>query len=325
MSSADAWANKLRLISEWSAERDGPLIHRQNFETFVAVKEVRTWDQWLSLLTNEFQDMKWIFRGQSKSDWRLEPSLERAVVRHAETTPGASLTEHWMAHPKDFERHVLLGFQRRAHHYIPNPPAEDAVLEWLALMQHHGVPTRLLDWTFSPYVALYFALEDSLPDDRCAVWAIDSNWVFAEATKTLSEHDATFPDVPDIKVFHEYLNKILFQENPSIVATANPIRMNERVAAQQGFFLCDLGKTRRFDISLLEMIVSSTPVSPVVWKVVVSLDERNRFFRELGRMNIDGESLFRGLHGFARSIRVGLRTDVDSLYEMVGWKIRKPH
>jgi len=217
----------------------------------------------------------------------------------------------------------LLAFQRRAHHYIPNPPAENAVLDWLALMQHHGVPTRLMDWTFSPYVALYFALEHSLPDVACAVWAVDSDWVFAEATKILSQHDATFPDVPDIKAFHQYLNKTLSQENPSVVVTANPVMMNERVAAQQGFFLCDLGKTRRFDISLLEMIVSSKPYLPVVWKAVVSPDERIRFFRELGRMNISGESLFRGLDGFARSIRVGLRTDVDSLYEMVGWKIRK--
>jgi hypothetical protein len=318
------WAEKLNLIRNWDIDRDGQLIHRRNFDTFVTVKEVANWEEWQALMAR-FRDMQWLFRGHLNWRWRLEPSLERAVVRYIDDAPNQSPTEHWMQHPNLTERHLLFAFQRRAHHYIPNLPAEVDALEWLSLMQHHGVPTRLLDWTSSPHVALYFALEDSSPEDKCAVWAVNSGWVVEEANKALEKHDPQFAKSRDIRLFHEYLNGILFSENnPNIVVVVNPIRMNERAVAQQGMFLCDIGKMRRFDISLLDMIVTSMPNTPMVWKIVISTTERVRFFRELGRMNIGADSLFPGLDGFARSVRVKLHTDVDESYEWVGWKLRKP-
>src|SRR5438477_5501829 len=76
-------------------------------------------------------DTKWAFRGQGE-DWPLTAKIERYAIR-----PGVA------------EDYIMREFRRRIHHYSTNAPHRDDDLEWLALMQHHGAPTRLLDWTRS--------------------------------------------------------------------------------------------------------------------------------------------------------------------------------
>lgn len=61
------------------------------------------------------------------------------------------------------------------------------VIEWLALMQHFGAPTRLLDFTQSPYVATYFAVEDATEDS--VIWAVNESWVRNQAGRLALEKD----------------------------------------------------------------------------------------------------------------------------------------
>jgi len=71
------------------------------------------------------------------------------------------------------ERDLLFRFQQQAHLYVRHPPSAGNLSSWFALMQHHGPPTRFLDWTKSPYVAAYFALQEEAEreEKRSAVWA----------------------------------------------------------------------------------------------------------------------------------------------------------
>ena len=85
-----------------------------------------------------------VFRGLARTDYSHVSSLAR-------------LRGEYPA----LERHLLRNFRKYAHRRAPGPTMWD----WLALGQHHGLPTRLLDWTFSPLVALHFATASWRHDD----------------------------------------------------------------------------------------------------------------------------------------------------------------
>jgi hypothetical protein len=82
------------------------------------------------------------------------------------------------------EAAIVREFMRRAHHHLSDVPtprglaSEPDRLEWLALMQHHGAPTRLLDWTYSLYVATHFACLHGVRDTASdlAIWLINTEW-----------------------------------------------------------------------------------------------------------------------------------------------------
>jgi len=90
-----------------------------------------------------------VYRGVSNASYSLRPSIGR-----------------WQGPPDErsnYERQLFNEFKSRAIGYVDRTPRDD--WEWLFLAQHHGLPTRLLDWTSSPLIALYFALNSDNATD----------------------------------------------------------------------------------------------------------------------------------------------------------------
>lgn len=269
------------------------------FSKLVWAESASSWQEltaWLSELQGS-----WCFRGQRESEWPLRTSLDRAVLV---TTPSG----HQYLGRRPIERELLFRFQQQAHQFIRHVPPDDDKASWWALMQHYGVPTRLLDWTRSPYVALYFAIEEAPRNTvtrNPAIWAINLQWLEAKEKKQIG----SIPS--EAKARTAFLNGLLDQSKTPLIVRINPSQANERMFAQQGFFLWKLlGETPFFDQVLISMVLDPIQEQPVIRKLEVHESLRISFLETLRNMNIHRASLFPGLDGFCQSLKVDLEIKV---------------
>lgn len=118
--------------------------------------EITTFSQFHDAVM-EFDPYYTIYRGHSNTLYQLIPGIGRLEPHRTEVPL------------EQAEKESFLKYKRRAIALIPRQPEND--WEWLAIAQHHGLPTRLLDWTRNPLVALYFAVEPKTDTDR-VIWVI---------------------------------------------------------------------------------------------------------------------------------------------------------
>lgn len=304
-----AWADRVKSIDSESY-RLGQVSKSNDIVSTDHARNFNEVQAWLSLNQGE-----WIYRGQTDSNWGLMTSIDRAkTVRWRDQT---GRMKSFQESPQAAEDQLLLRFQQRAHHYV-DVPAREELLDWLALMQHYGTPTRLLDWTKSPYVGLYFAVESTLDSQNeehgHALWAMATDWLESAFQGTLRNQQPSLTTRLDFQARYENISGWL--ATPAIerrvVVLAHPLRMNERLAAQQGMFLANVSQCEAFNITLLRTLeLTGMPSSPMIRKLIIAPNARTAVLRELYRMNITGASLFPGLDGFSRSLRINLELELS--------------
>lgn len=238
-------------------------------------QRLRFWEDFIEIVL-EKNYKRFIYRGHPQGHYRLETSVRRAF----ETL---GIRESWR---RGREREAINSFKSRAHLYLSHLPSASNDLEWLSIMQHYGAPTRLLDWTYSPFVAAFFAFQQL--SRGCAVYEIDLS--------SLNNANAS-------RLKPDWREGIL-DGTQNFVAPFLPNYQNERLILQQGLFLVP-GNI----LYGAEDIVDSYPDRDrFIVKYIFEMPPSNirEAIKKLKAMNIDFMRLFPGIEGLSRSMYLQL-------------------
>jgi hypothetical protein len=227
-----------------------------------------------------------VYRGAADAAWPLLTSLDQL----GGTSP---------AHSKAaLEEHILRNFRRYSRPHLRTAPAND--WELLVTAQHYGVPTRLLDWSYSPLVAAHFATRRPEPATDRAVWRLDWQQL----------HRAF--ELPELALLIEDLEGILGRKRPftpwtlfaagprgrPFACMLEPPSLDGRIIAQSSTFTLCSDKWQPFDAFLERQGLGGT-----LTKFVIRAADVPRLRDQLDLVGVDERRLFPDLDGVAAELR----------------------
>jgi hypothetical protein len=268
----------------------------------------KTLDDLYTILNSLSDTQAYVFRGQASSKWKsLQPSLHRSLGDTPEMED--SVMKEAMA---------IRAFRRHARSLLH--PSEmvyfDRILDSITLMQHYGAPTRLLDWTLSPWVACYFAVQTDEDKNDAAIWTF--NW--DELAKYNHQHLGS----------KGYQNFGRLESATSVEDWANAARTsgpfvkvfryeyaNPQMSAQQSLFTV-AGKIGDNHNDALERCLKEP------WqrlKVIIPKSEKEKLRRRLFTMNVSPLALFPTPDGVGRNIREAMQSKLSLGDESLLWSL----
>lgn len=225
-----------------------------------------SWKYFSDFINQEMLDYTtYVYRGHGDSSWKLEPTLDRIIK--------APVSPRRTAHLERFK------FETRGRRGS-NPARMDDDNDWWALGQHHGLATPLLDWTESPFVALFFAASaaSALKSNKYSVYALSQSSV-ARINKEISGSDKV---------------KLVNNQKPTVKIVRPLSDENKRLVSQRGLFTRGPN-----NIDLEEWVRTHSKEDNIIeiMKVTMPTHGVQECLRHLNRMNISHSTLFPDLSG----------------------------
>jgi hypothetical protein len=236
-------------------------------------QNVLSWTDYKNWVSNLAKGkMSYYCRGHANETWQLQTSFHREAAKY-----GTTLSQYLDTILPEVHYHISA-----VRDEIIDLRKEEEFGAFLALIQHHGFPTPLLDWTLSPYVAAYFAfreVNDQFPgSDNVKIYIFD----YIEWTKS----------------FQQPLN--IRDMNVQYVSVLRPYaRFNKRIIAQQGAFTV----TNVSDMEAYLMSRSADVNKTFLYTAFISVKEKPHIMRELTLMGINEMTLFPSVGGICRALR----------------------
>ncbi len=228
--------------------------------------------QQFSSTESDFNCGHWVFRGVQDKTHLLIPTLGRLNEKKLNGLTIAA-----------FEEEALNRFRLRATSELGYKPKDN--WEWLALAQHHGLPTRLLDWTTSPLTALYFATKPNVCVDGSLQQCNPSGGA------VYAFHTCGYLNTEDLDPFHTEANGLFY-----------PLHVSKRITGQYGLFSIQTDPMAEFQDLL--PADSGNQIRKVTFSAKVAREIQHGLYR----LGIRHESVFPDCDGYTYDIRVGLAT-----------------
>lgn len=250
---------------------------------------------WNEAFEKKNRTVEFAYRGISNKEYKLRPRVLNETICDVS---------------QDNFRIPLLSFKREASSYLRNICGNDELL-WMLYAQHYGVPTRLLDFSSNPLVAMYFACQNTHTDG--ALWVINiDTYEYEKVMEYIHLHDL------DGWSQEEYMNVVLNSNDDEIIAPIYflPEYIDTRMNAQSSRFM--LWPNKRFD---LEDIIGNDYMSfdppqnndyyyEYAMKLIIPKSCKNDILRELDLLGINEKNLFPGLASIGKYINF-LHSKID--------------
>jgi len=218
----------------------------------------------------------------------------RGVPRVSQTLDSSLQTGGFEAH----ERHLLTSFRKYA---LRSAVHGDWVWNWLSLAKHHGLPTRLLDWSYSPYIALHFATADVRHfDEDGAVWCVDfrktNDLLPAPLKKILKSDDANIFTTEMLNRIATTLGEFDHLSKRDFVLFFEPPSLDERIVNQ--FALFSLPSSAK--LSLEDFLKKR---EGMYTRIIIPAAMKWEVRDKLDQANITERVLFPGLDGLSQWLK----------------------